>query len=160
MQEMQVWSLGQEDPWSRKWQPPPVFLPGKSHGQRRLVGYNPRGHKELDMTEQFSMHTRQGIVFPNAKEKINLQSQCRFIWNSGFTCSVSNEEWWIDIFDFTQGPILSSSLHKPVAFGVSSLSPLFRNVRSLICPGIYHLAIHPPWGSVVWQKEHEFQSKP
>ena len=28
-------------PWKRKWPPPPVFLPGKSHGQRRLAGYNP-----------------------------------------------------------------------------------------------------------------------
>ena len=30
-------------PWGRKWQPTPVFLLGKSHGQRSLVGYNPRG---------------------------------------------------------------------------------------------------------------------
>ena len=28
-------------PWSRKWQPVPVFLPGKFHGQRSLVGYSP-----------------------------------------------------------------------------------------------------------------------
>ena len=28
-------------PWRRKWQPTPVFLPGKSHGQRSLVGYSP-----------------------------------------------------------------------------------------------------------------------
>ena len=35
----------------REWQPTPVFLPGKSHGQRNLVGYSPWGHKELDMTE-------------------------------------------------------------------------------------------------------------
>ena len=34
-----------------KWQPTPVFLPGKSHGQRSLVGYSPWGHKESDMTE-------------------------------------------------------------------------------------------------------------
>ena len=27
------------------------FVPGKSHGQRSLVGYSPWGHKELDMTE-------------------------------------------------------------------------------------------------------------
>ena len=26
-------------PWKRKWQPTPVFLPGKSHGQRSLAGY-------------------------------------------------------------------------------------------------------------------------
>jgi len=39
----------------RKWQPTPVLLPGKSHGQRSLVGYSPWGRKELDMTEQ--LHT-------------------------------------------------------------------------------------------------------
>ena len=30
-------------PWRRKWQPTPLFLPGKSHGQRSLVGYSPYG---------------------------------------------------------------------------------------------------------------------
>ena len=38
-------------PWRRKWQPTPVFLPGKSHGQRSLVGYSPWGCKESEMTE-------------------------------------------------------------------------------------------------------------
>ena len=37
-------------PWRRKWQPTPVFLSGKSHGQRSLVGYSPQSCKELDMT--------------------------------------------------------------------------------------------------------------
>jgi len=27
-------------PWRRAWQPTPVFLPGKSHEQRSLVGYS------------------------------------------------------------------------------------------------------------------------
>ena len=44
-------------PWSRKRQPAPVFLPRKSLGQRSLEGYSPRGRKELDTTEQPSMHT-------------------------------------------------------------------------------------------------------
>ena len=39
-------------PWRKDWLPTPVFLPGKSHGQRSLVGYSPRGHKEPDTTEQ------------------------------------------------------------------------------------------------------------
>ena len=39
-------------PWRRKWQPTQVFLPGKFHGQRRLVGYSPWGCKELDTTER------------------------------------------------------------------------------------------------------------
>ena len=34
-------------PWRRKWQPTPVFLPGKSHGQRNLAGYRPWGHKRV-----------------------------------------------------------------------------------------------------------------
>ena len=38
-------------PWRREWLPIPVFLPGESHGQRSLVGYSPRGRKELDTTE-------------------------------------------------------------------------------------------------------------
>ena len=44
-------------PWRRKWQPTPVFLPGKFHGQRSLAGYSPWGHKESDMTKQLSTHT-------------------------------------------------------------------------------------------------------
>ena len=32
-------------PWRRKWQSPPVLLPGKSHGQRNLAGYSPWGHR-------------------------------------------------------------------------------------------------------------------
>ena len=31
-------------PWSRKWHPTSVFLPGKFHGQRSLVDYSPWGH--------------------------------------------------------------------------------------------------------------------
>jgi len=41
----------------RKWQPSPVFLPGKSREQRSLAGYSPRGHRELDMTWGLNMHT-------------------------------------------------------------------------------------------------------
>ena len=39
-------------PWRRKWQPTPVFLPGKAHEQKSLVGYSPWGRKESDTTEQ------------------------------------------------------------------------------------------------------------
>ena len=49
MQEMQFRSLGWEDPLED-------FLPGKSHGQRSLVGYSPWGHKESDATEHARIH--------------------------------------------------------------------------------------------------------
>ena len=38
----------------RKWQPTPVFLPRKCHGQRSLVGYIPWSHKESDVTERLT----------------------------------------------------------------------------------------------------------
>ena len=38
--------------WRRQWHPTPVLLPGKSHGQRSLVGCSPWGLEELDMTER------------------------------------------------------------------------------------------------------------
>ena len=56
IQETWVQSLGWEKkmatsiPWRREWQPTPV-MPGESHGQGSLVGYNPWGRKESDMTE-------------------------------------------------------------------------------------------------------------
>ena len=37
--------------WRKKWQPTPVFLPGKPYKQRSLVGYSPQGHNESDTTE-------------------------------------------------------------------------------------------------------------
>ena len=43
----------------RKWQPTPVFLPGKPHEQRSLAGYSSKGCKELHTTEQIS--TRYSI---------------------------------------------------------------------------------------------------
>ena len=55
MQETQVSSLGLEDLLERKWHPIPVFLPGKSQGQRSLVGYSTWGHKRV----QHNLATKQ-----------------------------------------------------------------------------------------------------
>ena len=55
------WS-GVSLPSPRECQPTPIFFPGKSHGQRSLVGYSPCGRKELDKTEWLNNnkgHSRQ-----------------------------------------------------------------------------------------------------
>ena len=70
------------DNWSRKWQPTPVLLPGKSHGQRSLVGYSPWGRKESDTTGQlhFHLHFRSLTHFKSIcvynmnKERVKLHS--------------------------------------------------------------------------------------
>ena len=41
--------------WKRKWQPTPVLLPGKFHGQRSLEGCSPWGPKERDTTERLTL---------------------------------------------------------------------------------------------------------
>ena len=60
--EMQVCSLGWENPQSRKWQPAPVFLPGKFHGQRSLAGYSPQGLNESDTIEPTHPHEHWGCT--------------------------------------------------------------------------------------------------
>ena len=51
MQETWVQSLSLKEPLEKGMGPHSRFLPGKSHGQRSLVGYSPWGHKESDATE-------------------------------------------------------------------------------------------------------------
>ena len=59
MQETWVRSLGWEDALEKEMAATPVFLPGKSHGSRSLVGYRPWGRKELDTTERLHFHLNQ-----------------------------------------------------------------------------------------------------
>ena len=47
-------------PWSRKWQPDPILISGKFHGQRFLGGYCPWGHEESDTIEHTHKHSHSG----------------------------------------------------------------------------------------------------
>ena len=58
----------QEDPLEEGMQPAPVFLPGRSHGQRSLAGYGPRGHRELDTTERPTLLLH--FAFPRAHKMV------------------------------------------------------------------------------------------
>ena len=78
--------------WRRAWQPTPVFLPGKSHRDRILLGYSPKGHKGSDKTERLSTHVGKlrgqwGIL----KRKGNWQhfKRYNFLWNT----EEIREEW-------------------------------------------------------------------
>ena len=57
-------------PWSMKWQHSPVFLPGKFHGQRSLVGYRPWCHKESDTTEHLYTHTYTHTMEKSMEEQL------------------------------------------------------------------------------------------
>ena len=53
-----VGSMPELIPWKRKWQPSTVWLPGWSHGQRRLVVYGTWGRRESDTTERLHEHAQ------------------------------------------------------------------------------------------------------
>ena len=92
MRGTQVQSLGQEDPWRRKWQPTPGFLPGTSHGWKSLVGYTPWGRKESDTTEwlthnKASVVTTQPADGPHGIWKVEISKQLQI---SSFSWKIKN----------------------------------------------------------------------
>ena len=109
MQETCVRSLGLEDPWRRKWQPTPVFLPRKFHGQRSLVGYSPCGCKELDTTEWAHMHAIY-ITFYLFFPFNNISWKALFIssWRLLFFLYLYNSIVYVDIPLFIQSvPVMN-----------------------------------------------------
>ena len=64
MQETWVQTQVRKIPLRREWQSTPVFLPGKSHGQRSLVDYSPWGHKELDTTYRLNNKLFYSFLYP------------------------------------------------------------------------------------------------
>ena len=73
--------------------PSPVFLPGKSHGQRSLVGYSLWGCKESDTAEHARTHTQHWwekkikivAICCDVRESMRLKSQClemKWCWNT------------------------------------------------------------------------------
>ena len=76
-------------PWRRKWQSTPVFSSEKSHGQRSLSGYSPKGRKESDMTEQLSTQDKMDIILLS-----DLVSIIKSISNTGISKSWSK---WVNM---------------------------------------------------------------
>ena len=66
---------------SRKWQPAPVFLPGKTCGQRNLVGYNPWGHKESNTSKHTHVHacTHTHNALSTVQAVDSPQKQCELL---------------------------------------------------------------------------------
>ena len=78
----------------RQWQPIPVFLPGKSHGQRSLVGCNPWGREELDTAERLHLH----FSLSSIGEGNGSPLQC-----SCLETSRDGGAWWAAIYGVAQG---------------------------------------------------------
>ena len=68
-------------PWRRKWQPTAVFLPGKSHGQRTLLGDSPWSHK-LNSSSNEVLGKIQHLCSPVfLKPLVSRKDRCRkYTW--------------------------------------------------------------------------------
>ena len=77
----------------RQWHPTPVLLPGKSHGQRSLVGCSPWDHEELDMTERLPFHFSLSCIGEGNGNPL----QCSCLENLR-----DRGAWWAAIYGVTQ----------------------------------------------------------
>ena len=94
MLQICIYSLHyQWDHRRRQWQPIPVLLPGKSHGQRILVGCSPWGHQESDMTERLHFHFSLSCIGEGNGNP--LQYSCLEDFRDGGA-------WWAAIYGVSQ----------------------------------------------------------
>ena len=90
----------------RQWHPTPVLLPGKSHGQRSLVGCSPWGREESDMTERLHFHFSLSCIGEGNGNPL----QCSCLENPR-----NGVAWWAAVYGVAQSRTrlkrLSSSTH-------------------------------------------------
>ena len=87
-----------KSPWSRKWETALLFLPGKSRGQRGLVGFCPLGCKESDMTERTYTHTYLNTNL----QSIELEGGYKFIFTF-ISCCQSTSKMFAQIYALNSG---------------------------------------------------------
>ena len=92
----------------RQWHPTPVFLPGKSHGWRTLVGCSPWGCEESDITEWLHFHFSLSCIGEGNGNPL----QCSCLENPR-----DGEAWWAAVYGVAQSQTRlkqlssSSSIH-------------------------------------------------
>ena len=120
----------------RRWHPTPVLLPGKSHGQRSLVGCSPWGHEESDTTERLYFHFSLSCIGEGNSNPL----QCSSLENPR-----DGRAWWAAVYRVTQSRTrlkqLSSSSSSSSGWdsGFLLLRPRF-NPWSGNCDPISHIA--------------------
>ena len=152
--------------WRRKRQPTPVFMPGKSHGPRSLVGYNPWGRKESDTPERllcvcvycFISLNRNGqllllLLQMNNMLECVLSRLCAILCNSmdcipsgSLVHGIPRQEYWSGLPCSPLGDVPDPRI-KPPALQADSLpseppgKPMDNNINTPKCPSDMWLAM-------------------
>ena len=126
--------------WRRQWHPTPVLLPGKSHGQRSLVGCSPWGREELGTIEQLHFHFSLSCI---GEGNGNLL-QCSCLKNP-----MERGAWWAAVYGVVQSQtqlkqVSSSSI---IFYVCSTMKPIFKqnHLKKFLQIYIANLLSIPYW---------------
>ena len=101
--------------WRRQWHPTPVFWPGKSHGQRSLVGCLPWGCKESDTTKWLHFHFSLSCIAEGNGNPL----QCSCLENPR-----DRGAWWAAVYGDAQSRTRLKQLSSSSSSNISYSSPL------------------------------------
>ena len=104
----------------RQWHPTPVFLPGKSHVQRSLVGCSPWGLEESDTTERLHFHFSLSCIGEGNGNPL----QCSCLENPR-----DGGGWWAAIYGVTQSQTRLKRLSSSSSSSYLHLCPFIRKTR-------------------------------
>ena len=136
--------------WRREWQPTPVFLPGEFHGQRSLVVYSPRGHKQV--RHDWATNTQYSIAWLYHVLFIHSSLDGHLDIVSTFLAIGNNAAMNICEQDFMSSYVFNSPGYAPrggiagsyanFMFNFWGAAKLFSRVAALILPSHQFLHIH------------------
>ena len=92
VQEMHILSLGWEDPWGRKWQPTPVFLPEKIPRTEEPGGLQSIGSQKSQTQLSHWARTCKCVYRERSKNRTHTQQMCQNIYH-----------WWIELESIVYG---------------------------------------------------------
>ena len=153
--------------WRRKWQPTPVFLPGKFLRQRSLSGYSPSGHKELGRTEHTSYLEKLVSLCPcfsDLASRTSLHATPAFIYRilavrSSFPAETGQAHFYAGLLHYLLALVLTwltllvSLQLQRLLFRLSNL--VWRHCILIVCVALLTL-----WRSWLWGFLNIFFSSP
>ena len=118
--------------WRRQWHPTPVLLPGKSHGQRSLVGCSPWGRWESDRTERLHFHFSLSCIGEGNGNPL----QCSCLENPR-----DGRAWWAAVYGVAQSRTRLKRLSSSSSSGVFLLKIFIECVTMLL---LFHALVFWP----------------
>ena len=94
-------------PWRRKWQPIPVFLPGKSSEERSLAGYISWGQKRV---RHGLMNKQNNVIFRSFD--LDIPSRKKWGKESEERCDAMNSFWYWEFQNETDGSCAGPPVHR------------------------------------------------